>query len=170
MPALSDAWSVAVGAGLGVQSHLKTHDESVQWIKRLDEWQNIYHNTSTLSEYSLRRGWKYAMADCVATLQLGLVQWIRGDDVFILEVSETQRKKHRTAWLSWEKSTRDPWGPSKPEPQPPRDRPACAIPPQPVPCPTMLFVAKTELRKMWCRSRDDAPDAIEPSAVLSVGQ
>ena len=171
MPALADAWSVAVGAGLGVQSHHKTHDESVRWIKSLGEWQDIYHNNSTLSEYHLDRGWKYAMADCVATLQLGLVQWIRGDDVFILEVSESQRKKHRFDWLSWQKSNMDPWGsgPSRPEPQPPRDRPACAIPPQPVPCPTMLFVAKTELRKMWCRSRDDAPDAIEPSYMMSVG-
>ena len=170
MPALSDAWSVAVGAGLGVQSHLKTHDESVRWIKRLDEWQNIYHNTSTLSEYALRRGWKYAMADCVATLQLGLVQWIRGDDVFILRVSETQMKKHRNAWGAWDRGSRDPWGTSKPEPQAPRDRLACAIPPQTVPCPTWLFMTKTELRKMWCRSRDDAPDAIESSAVLSIEQ
>ena len=93
MPALSDAWSVAVGAGLGVQSHHKTHDQSVLWIKSLGEWQNIYHNRSTLSEYHLERGWRYAMADCVATLQLGLVQWIRGDNVFILEVWLSQLEK-----------------------------------------------------------------------------
>ena len=170
MPALSDAWSVAVGAGLGVQSHLKSHDATVQWIKRLDEWQNIYHNTSKLSENALRRGWKYAMADCVATLQLGLVQWIRGDDVFILRVSATQRKKHCNAWGAWSRASRDPWGTSEPEPQAPKDRLACAIPPQPVPCPTGLFMTKTELWKMWCRSRDAAPDAAEPSAEESADQ
>ena len=108
------------------------------------------------------------MADCVATLQLGLVQWIRGDDVFILKVSATQRKKHCNAWGAWSRASRDPWGTSGPEPQAPKDRLACAIPPQPVPCPTGLFMTKTELWKMWCRSRDAAPDAAELSAELSI--
>ena len=99
------------------------------------------------------------MADCVATLQLGLTQWVRGDDIFILKVSENAKKKHRNAWLGWMRENQSGWGTNDPEPQAPKDKLACSIPPQPVACPTGLFMTKTELWKMIvvqgprCRSR-----------------
>ena len=62
------------------------------------------------------------------------------------------------------------WGTSDPEPQAPTDRPACSVPPQPVVCPTELFMTKTELRKVWCEGRDAAANAAEPSAEESAEQ
>ena len=90
--------------------------------------------------------------------------------MFILKVSENAKKKHRNAWLGWMRENQSGWGTNDPEPQAPKDKLACSIPPQPVPCPTGLFMTKTELWKMWCKGRDAAPDAAEPSAEESADQ
>ena len=119
----------------------------------MDEWRKIYHNNSKLSEDARSRGWRYAMADCVATLQLGLVQWIRGDAMVILKVSRNAKRKYDDALSKWTRENQTGWGTSDSDPQAPKYKPACSVPPQPVVCPTELFMTKTKLRKVWCEGR-----------------
>ena len=92
--ALSDAWSEGVGAGLGIRALLKRYDASIQWTKRLSKWQDLHENRDGLSAREVSRGWIYAIADVVATLQLGLVQWVRQDAIVVLEPSKTQLRTY----------------------------------------------------------------------------
>ena len=93
-PALSDAWSESIGAGLGVKAFLKAHDRTIDWTTRVEGWRAVYHNDSRLPEDVRKRGWSYAMADVVASLQLGLVQWVRGDAIVTLKPSKNDWHKH----------------------------------------------------------------------------
>ena len=65
--ALSDAWSEAVGAGLGVAANLKRHDPSIQWCTRVENWQSLHEGRDGLTASQVSRGWKYTIADVVAT-------------------------------------------------------------------------------------------------------
>ena len=65
--ALSDAWSGAVGAGLGVAANLKRHDPLIQWCTRVENWQSLHEGRDGLTASQVSRGWKYTIADVVAT-------------------------------------------------------------------------------------------------------
>ena len=95
------------------------------------------------------------MADVVATLQLGLVQWVRGDATVILKPSKGAWKKHSVKMGQWNRDNDSGWSPNIPAPRPPTDRPACSVPPQEVACPAVLFMKRNELRKVWREGRDD---------------
>ena len=122
----------------------------------MDEWRKIYHNDSQFPiGDARRRGWSYAMADVVATLQLGLVQWIRGDVTLVLKPSKGALSRHDVALANWMRENAAGWGPRESAPKAPTDNPACSVPPQAVVCPEVLFMKRSELRKVWCEGRDD---------------
>ena len=91
--ALSSAWwNAAIGAGFGIVSLLKKEDPSIDWTKRVGDWVSIWAGTSTLTQAQLDRGWQYGTADVVATIQLGLVQWIREDPIVMVQPSANERE------------------------------------------------------------------------------
>ena len=147
--ALSDALSEGVGAGLGVRALLKRHDPSIQWTTRLSNWQNLHENRAGLSAREVIRGWKYTIADVVATLQLGLVQWVRQDAIVVLQPSRTQVKNYHNKLASNRNSA---WG-NEATPEYPVARPVCEFA-EPV-CPTEMIMRR-QLHAAWTLTRETA--------------
>ena len=67
----------------------------IQWCTRVENWQSLHEGRDGLTASQVSRGWKYTIADVVATLQLGLVQWVRQDDIVMMDPSKTRMNKYR---------------------------------------------------------------------------
>ena len=96
-PKSSESWNPGtLGLSISQRSRnvIKRLDPSIQWCKRVENWQNLHAGRGGLTADQVSRGWKYAIADVVATLQLGLVQWVRQDGIVMLEPSRNQINKY----------------------------------------------------------------------------
>ena len=118
----------------------------------------LYAGTSRLSPDKLRRGWIYSIADVVATLQLGLVQWVRGDAIVVMKPSNKARRKYLTLQNHWLRGTGQyncRWGPRLPAPAVPVDKPVCTFETV-VACPAVCCSS----RKPNCGRPGSTPDRV----------
>ena len=161
---LSAVWDVTIGAALGVVSQPVEEDACTNWTRQASNWVAIHAGNPILRSAQLNRGWNQSMAAAVAILQVGLVQWHRGDSIVMVQPSADKLQLATTLREHYDEGTGPyshcPAGYCTPRPELPTAVKACGFDPAMV-MPVKPFLSVRYLHEAWLHANHggDFPSA-----------